>query len=69
MTEPLRPGLHDCPLCDEPPPHSHQLPPIFNGRYYCPDGTRHVREPRRWWQRRPRCNNCGQSQLREKKTP
>lgn len=50
-------GRYGCVLCDEPPPHSHQLPVILNARYYCPDGQKHRWQPRRW--RRPRCLRCG----------
>jgi hypothetical protein len=58
----LTAGMYGCPLCDEPPPHSHQLPPIFNSRYYCPDGKEHAWQPRRW--RKPICSRC--CRIREK---
>ena len=60
MSEKLRPGRYGCPLCDEPPPHDHQLPVILNSRYYCPDGGKHSWQPRRW--RRPVCLRCGEKQ-------
>jgi hypothetical protein len=32
-------GMYGCPLCNEPPPHSHDLGTILNARYYCPDAV------------------------------
>jgi hypothetical protein len=34
----LVPGRYGCPLCDDPPPHSHDLGVILNAKYFCPDG-------------------------------
>jgi hypothetical protein len=53
----LRRGLYGCPLCNEPPPHGHDLGVVLNAKYYCPDGIRHEWVNRRW--RRPGCRRCG----------
>ena len=58
----MRRGLHGCPLCDEPPPHSHELGTIYNARYYCPDAVKHEwGEPSRWL-KRVYCSRCGYRQ-------
>ena len=53
-------GRYGCVLCDEKPPHSHDLGVILNSLYFCPDGERHIFRPRRWRQRRRRCQRCGE---------
>lgn len=58
----LTPGLFGCPLCDQPPPHSHNLGTILNSLYYCADGSRHEWRPRRW--RKPVCTRCGEKKKR-----
>jgi hypothetical protein len=57
-------GRYGCPLCNEPPPHEHDLGTILNARYYCPDGTEHQWGPPSRWFKRVRCTRCGYRQPR-----
>jgi hypothetical protein len=58
-------GRYGCPLCDEPPPHEHDLGVIMNARYYCPDNAEHAWSPPSRWLKRAHCTRCGYRQLRE----
>lgn len=50
--------MYGCPLCDDPPPHSHDLGVILNARYFCADGSSHQWGPPSRWLKRQRCIRC-----------
>ena len=67
-------GRYGCPMCNEPPPHSHDLGTILNARYYCPDavetgqyeyGPRHQWGAPSRWLKRVHCTRCDYRQLKE----
>lgn len=62
--EHVRKGLYGCLLCDEPPPHEHDLGVILNARYYCPDTAKHQWSPPSRWLKRVHCTRCGYRQPR-----
>lgn len=60
-------GKYGCILCDQPPPHSHQLQVILNSRYYCPDGEEHAWVTRRFWLWFRRASQCARCDMKQAK--
>lgn len=56
----IDPRYATCLACSDSVIHTDLRLTILNSLYYCPDGARHVPAARRWWQRKHRCQRCGE---------